>query len=260
MATTPNTQIPLIEQNEINGHVTYGTGSQINDLHNQAIVEAIQTAEPGSPQEGQAWIINGTPTGSNWGSDASANQVAHYYGGIWHYYNPQEGWRFYNKTSSSLFYFDGIQWTSFSAPGCYLGGTTDTFTLNTTDSKLVNFSTSNQWNWFDENSINPSTGEITVPKSGFYRVTANILGTQGNSTKEEYILLKLDISGGPSPGRIDIAFVDVTTDKTNLRQPSSTATRFLTEGEILSLYMWASASLGTFTTTVTTFEIDFTAD
>ncbi len=115
MATTPNTGIPLIEHGEVNGDVTYKTGSQINDLHNQSIVEALQTAEPGSPAEGQAWIINGTPTGTNWGTDASANQVAHYYGGIWHYYTPLEGWSFYAKSDTLIWQFNGVSWQVYIA-------------------------------------------------------------------------------------------------------------------------------------------------
>ncbi len=259
MARTPNINLPEIEHGEVNGDATHNEGLWITDLHGQAIVEALQANEPSSPSEGQAWIINGPPTGTNWGADALENQVAHYYSGVWHYYTPIEGWRFYSRADGFIFIFDGLDWTSFSSPGCYLGGTTSTFTLNSTDSKLVNYSVSDEWNWEDEDYINPTAGEITIPLTGYYRCTAHILGTQGNSTKEEYILLKLDVVGGPDPGRFDIAFVDVTTDKTSIRNPSATFTRLFTAGEVLSLYMWASSSLGTWNTTSSTFEIDFTS-
>ncbi len=113
--TTPNLKMPNLDHREVNGDVTHNESLQIMDMHGQSIVEAVQTAEPGSPSDGQAWIINGTPTGSNWGSDASANQVAQYYGGVWYYYTPQQGWRFYSKADDLIHIFTGIAWIIYIA-------------------------------------------------------------------------------------------------------------------------------------------------
>ena len=101
--------------------------------------------------------------------------------------------------------------------GLLLGGTTNNFTLNTTDSKLVNYSLSAQYNWPDDNDINPVTGEITIPEDGIYQFTAHVLGDQGNDTKEEWIELRIDVVGGPDPGRSRIDILEVATDKTTGR-------------------------------------------
>ena len=140
-------------------------------------------------------------------------------------------------------------------PAMILGGTTDNFTLNTTDSKLVNYSLYGETN--TSGQIDPINGEITVPAAGVYTITANVAGAQGNSTKEEWIEIRLDLNG---MDRGSIAFLDVTTDKTTYRQLITVATRQFNAGDVLSLYMWASAGLGTFTVGGTSFEVSRVAE
>ena len=145
-------------------------------------------------------------------------------------------------------------------PAMLMGGTTNNFTLNTTDSKLVNYSVSAQWNWPDDNDIDPVNGDITIPEDGIYIFTAHIVGDQGNDTKEEWIELKMDRSGGPDPERFRIDIESVDTDKTSGRALQATFTRPAYTTETYSLYMWASAGLGTFNVENTTFEIKKIAD
>ena len=133
-----------------------------------------------------------------------------------------------------------------------LGGTIDSFTLNTTDSKLVNYTESGEE--YTSGSVNPTTGEITIPEDGTYTLVSNVLGLQGNSTKEEWIELKLDVTV-VNPERYTIGFLDVTTDKTVVRQVQSIGSRPFTAGMVCSLYMWASAGLGTFTVSGISFEL-----
>ena len=162
--------------------------------------------------------------------------------------------KFYN-------YSENVVWQQFtvtiagSLPGCFLGGSVSSFTWNTTDSKLVNYTESSQWNWEDQSDIDPVAGEITVPESGYYKLTAVVLGNQGNTNKEEWGEIRLDIQGGSNPGRLTIAMVDIPTDKTSLRNMVSVATRYLEKDQVLSLYMWASTGLGTFNMDRCTFEI-----
>ncbi len=138
--------------------------------------------------------------------------------------------------------------------GLFLGGTVNNFTLDTSDSKLVNYTLSAQWNWPDDGDINPAAGEFTIPEDGVYNFLANVLGNQGNDNKEEWIELKLDVQNGSSPGRTTVAYLDVPTDKTSVRQLISAWTRPAYAGEVYSLYMWASTGLGTFVMSACTFE------
>lgn len=145
-------------------------------------------------------------------------------------------------------------------PAMVLAGTVDSFTLNSTDSKLVNYSLSAQWDWPDDNDIDPVTGEITIPEDGIYQFTAHVLGDQGNDNKEEWIELKIDTAGGSNPGRSRIDILEVPTDKTSGRCVQATYTRPAYTNEVYSLYMWASTGLGTFSVEATTFEIRKIAD
>lgn len=149
---------------------------------------------------------------------------------------------------------------SMKLPAMVLGGTTDNFTLNTSASKLVNYSQSAQWNWPDDNDIDPVGGDITIPQDGIYRFTAHILGDQGNDTKEEYIEFRMNRTGGSDPGQFRIDILEVATDKTTGRCLQATYTRPAYTTETYSLYMWASAGLGTFSVEATTFEIVQIAD
>ena len=138
-------------------------------------------------------------------------------------------------------------------PGMVLGGSADSFTLNSTDSKLENYGLSGEYGGSSGN-VDATDGEITIPSTGLYAVTANVLGLQGNDTKEEWIELKLDVAV-VNPERATIGFLDVTTDKTSFRQVQSSAVRQISAGSVLSLYMWASSGLGTFTVGETNFSV-----
>ena len=80
MARTPNLDMPEIEHGEVNGDVTHNEGLQIIDLHGQSIIEGLQQNQPGSPAEGQAWIIyGGAPTGTDWSVNGSENNALHHF-------------------------------------------------------------------------------------------------------------------------------------------------------------------------------------
>ncbi len=112
MARTPNLNMPEIEHGEVNGDTTHNEGLQIIDLHGQSIVEARTATPPGSPTEGQAWIVAPSATGIWVGQD---NNIAHYYGSVWNYYTPQQGWRFYNKADTLVWQYDGLNWAIYIA-------------------------------------------------------------------------------------------------------------------------------------------------
>lgn len=259
MARTPNLDMPEILHGEVNGDVTHNESLWIMDLHGQPIVEARQSAEPSSPVEGQAWIVIGTPTGSNWGSDAQANQVAHYYAGIWHYHTPSEGWRFYVKSESIIYIFDGLSWTSFGNPGLLLSGTANQIVApHSSDKKVENYSIGAQWEWIDQSDVNKSAGELTVPLNGIYRCTGALMLQQTGTNKEEDLYLKWDIQGGSNPGVIYVDSILVASDKGDRwRQLSAVFTQEFESGQVLSLYVGASGNLNNFDVMTSTFEIRY---
>ena len=119
MSDTPVLGLPEIAE---------GVASQ-TVLHNEALrriearlVRALSrttTAPPGSPAEGDSYII---PTGSpnTWGG--TADQVASYIGGAWSYYTPIEGVRLWVNDDDEEVVYDGAAWTASGGGG---GGSGD---------------------------------------------------------------------------------------------------------------------------------------
>ena len=141
-------------------------------------------------------------------------------------------------------------------PGMVMFGGASNFTLNTTESKLINYPGACQWNWTDQGDIDPVAGEITIPQEGIYSITGGLIGYQGNDTKEEWMEMRMQIaSANPSAGTYLVAEREIPTDKTNIRSLLSTAVRRLYQNDVISLWIWGSTGLGTFTVDSTTFEV-----
>lgn len=98
--------------------VTDGQASQ-GAIHNEALRELMvktvrvlsrtTTAQPGSPADGDAYILAATHTGSSWGG-FSTNQIAHYIGGVWEPYTPAEGWSVRVNDEDVRVEYDGSSW------------------------------------------------------------------------------------------------------------------------------------------------------
>ena len=136
-------------------------------------------------------------------------------------------------------------------PGLILYGTVDNFTFNTTASKLVNYSDSLVFDGGSPSDVDQAAGEITIPESGVYRLTVYLNGTQGNTTKEETMLLQVDVNST----KFNAWAFDVATDKTDARTFAATVTRQLTQNDIVSLFAEGTADMGLFTVESTTLEL-----
>lgn len=67
------------------------------------------TAAPGSPANGDAYIVAAAPTGA-WSGQAT--KIARYWGtsGTWEFYTPRSGWRMYVVDESIFYVFNGTAW------------------------------------------------------------------------------------------------------------------------------------------------------
>lgn len=98
---------------------SYDTNWVVTDWSLQPFILNSLAAEPGSPAVGDAYILVGSPTGTNWGSDsgAVADSVAIYTNvpgqtddSPWYYMVPREGWRVYDRTNNYYLVWDGSNW------------------------------------------------------------------------------------------------------------------------------------------------------
>jgi hypothetical protein len=111
---TFNLTLPTWDEGNTEPNLVFNALLLAMDALVQFTPEAITASPPGSPTDGQAWIIAASPTGVWVGK---AQQVAIAMGGNWIYYAPTEGWMGYVKNLDSNYQFDGSTWNAFSGGG-----------------------------------------------------------------------------------------------------------------------------------------------
>jgi hypothetical protein len=90
--------------------------------------EAITASPPGSPTDGQSWIIDASATGAWAGKD---HQVAVAIPGGWLFYPPREGWIGYVKNLDTNYLFNGTTWIASSGASTTWGTITGTLSSQT---------------------------------------------------------------------------------------------------------------------------------
>ena len=79
------------------------------------VLSATTVAQPGSPAEGDVYIVPASATGTDWaGQDG---KIAHYYGGAWHTYTPPEGLGIYSTGDAAVYRYLAGAWAEEAAAG-----------------------------------------------------------------------------------------------------------------------------------------------
>jgi len=79
------------------------------------VLSATTAAEPGSPAEGDVYILPASATGTDWaGNDG---KVAHYYGSAWHFYTPPEGLAIYSIGDDTTYRYLSSAWDEAAGGG-----------------------------------------------------------------------------------------------------------------------------------------------
>lgn len=133
-------------------------------------------------------------------------------------------------------------------------GEPSNMTLSGTHREVTGWGSSHHTVHFQDYPPSASTGIITLPSTGLYRINIKIVGQQGNSNKEESMFLGLFST---ELGEVVVDVFDIATDKTDWRALGATFEWEGVEGEALSVRMWASANLGTFNFSAGTFEVQW---
>lgn len=109
MTTTPNLSIPMLVENQALGEVTHNQALIIIDAFlNGAIESRTTTAQPGSPSDGDVYLLPTSSTGADWaGNDG---KIAIYNNGWQYFLTPKAGWRFYVVDEDLDIRFDGTSW------------------------------------------------------------------------------------------------------------------------------------------------------
>lgn len=109
MDTTHNLKLPRMMAGQAQKHVTYNEGLLILDTLVQLAVEDRDLADPpGSPSEGQRFIVAASPTGA-WSNHE--NEIAVWQDGGWRFDSPQDGWLCFVGDEGRLLAWTGSAWT-----------------------------------------------------------------------------------------------------------------------------------------------------
>ena len=107
--TTPNLSLPYLAAAQAQKHVTVNEALDALDcLVQLSLISTGLTAPPGSPADGDRYIIAAGATDAWAGWDAS---VAQFSGGAWHRLIPQTGWLAWDADLGQLLVWTGSAWT-----------------------------------------------------------------------------------------------------------------------------------------------------
>lgn len=137
-----------------------------------------------------------------------------------------------------------------------LYGTTDAVTLTTGLSDLVNYSKYGFWSDADPSQIDQVAGTITIPGPGIYRVEGLVTGNLSSGNQNQAMALNLVVDGINAA----LAVVSVTSNQQLAYSLMGAVTRAFNGGEVVSLEMTATTTLGTFTIVTTNFQVSFLQD
>ena len=109
MSNSPNLQLPFIDANQNQKHVTHNAALTILDaLVACNVVSTTVTAPPGSPGDGQCWIVGAGATGAWAGKDKN---IAAWQDGAWTFFVPKTGFTAFADDLGALQAWNGSAWT-----------------------------------------------------------------------------------------------------------------------------------------------------
>lgn len=115
METTHTLKLPYIMAAQAQKHVTHNEALRMLDAIVQlSVLDKDLTLPPGSPSEGDRYIVSGSASG-DWAGQGDA--IAAWQDGAWAFYAPATGWRAWIEDEGTLFVFDGTEWIAAMTGG-----------------------------------------------------------------------------------------------------------------------------------------------
>jgi hypothetical protein len=107
---TPHLALPFLAPAQAQKHVTHNEALIHLDALAQIAVEAVAaTTPPGSPVEGDRYLLGVGPTGDWSGEDG---RLAVFSDGAWWFATPAPGWVVFDKATDTLLVLKSSGWTS----------------------------------------------------------------------------------------------------------------------------------------------------
>jgi hypothetical protein len=131
MADSTHLKLPYIEANQAQKHVTHNEAVRLLDaLVQMAVISRTLTVPPGSPADGDRYIVAAGATGAWAGWDLN---IAYYVDGAWMKLVPQQGWLAWIEAEAAHVRWDGTAWGGLSSSGSVAWGSITGTLSNQTD-------------------------------------------------------------------------------------------------------------------------------
>jgi len=208
---TPNLNLPYILASQSQKHVTHNEALVALDTLTQvSILDRNLSTPPGSPSEGDTYIVGSTATG-DWSGEE--NSITTYYDSVWRFYTPKEGWLVYVVDEGVHLKFDGTSWVAaFTQSGATWGwqdwshgGSSQTLTLASTFYALENdgagsytntsFKVPSHGNIWDTTTDLLDLSDLSIGDE--VTIRADLEVTTSASNHEISVRLRLDMGGTP---------------------------------------------------------------
>jgi len=112
---TAKLQLPFLAAGQAQKHVTVNeTLTRLDALVQLCVVSATTGAEPGSPNDGEVYILPSGKTGDAWGAMTNG-ALAYYRDGAWEEIAPREGWIAFVRDADAAMVFAGSVWAPLSS-------------------------------------------------------------------------------------------------------------------------------------------------
>lgn len=111
---TANLALPLIAASQASKHVTHNEAlTALDSLVQLACLDKDLTAPPGSPQEGDRYLVAAANPTAAWAG--LSGQIVRYQDGHWIGFPPRTGWFAWIADEADLYTYTGTAWISFRA-------------------------------------------------------------------------------------------------------------------------------------------------
>lgn len=119
LSPSPLLGITSLEANQDSAHITVNEGTVALEAFGQLSVKSRTTAaQPGSPANGDRYLLTGSPTGAQWSTQA--NKLAVYVGTAWKFFTPKEGMFSWIDDQDLFMRYTGAAWVDVAVSSLIL--------------------------------------------------------------------------------------------------------------------------------------------
>lgn len=159
----------------------------IDVLLQGAVISRTLTAPPGSPTNGDRYIVGASPTGA-WAGNA--NNIAVWTtdnpstpSGLWEFYTPKTGWIVYSVADTAYYFWNGTAWTNAGGGTPTLAGDSDVSISGPTNNQVLTYNSGTS-KWVNATHALANDSDVSISGPANNQVLTYNSGTSkwGNAT------------------------------------------------------------------------------